>query len=399
VNHFDAVEDDAGGCGRLEAEHRPNTALDPPMVLLDSVVQILALADSDRLQSAPAAILQLICCVAGNDRLMVGLAAVDDDTIGTLMALERFPEETLGRRQIPMFAEIEFDRVADAVDGAVEIHPFSAHPDVGLVDMPPAGDGALAPVDALQEQGREADDPAVDCRMIDADGALGHHLLQIAQAQPIGKVPANAKQDDGSIEMAALEHLNPPKIIDGHCQTSGNQRVCNRTRVFGPFINFLYAIVEAAWIPLFVVWWGYGFKVILVLLIYIIIFPVLYNTMLGVRTVPQIYLNAARSLGASRLALLTHVILPAALPNMITGFRVGAGFAFRGLIFAEMLAANTGIGYLIYEGVSTQNTARTIVGMICMGLTWLVMDTMYLRPLESATVERWELVVTAEKKR
>lgn len=49
--------------------------------------------------------------------------------------------------------------------------------------------------------------------MIDADAALGHHLLQIAQAQPIGQVPANAKQDDGSIEMATFEHLKPPKII------------------------------------------------------------------------------------------------------------------------------------------------------------------------------------------
>lgn len=169
------------------------------------------------------------------------------------------------------------------------------------------------------------------------------------------------------------------------------------SRIFGPFINFLYAIVEGAWIPLFVVWWGYGFKVILVLLVYIIVFPVLYNTMLGVRTVPQVYLNAARSLGAGRKGVLTQVILPAAMPHILTGFRVGAGFAFRGLIFAEMLAAKTGIGYLIYEGVSSQNTARTIVGMICMGLIWLIIDAMYLKPLESATVQRWGLLVTAEK--
>jgi ABC-type nitrate/sulfonate/bicarbonate transport system permease component len=168
-------------------------------------------------------------------------------------------------------------------------------------------------------------------------------------------------------------------------------------RLFGSFVNFLYAIVEGAWIPLFVVWWGYGFKVILILLIYIIIFPVLYNTLLGVRTVPQVYLNMARSLGASRLHLLTQVILPAALPHILTGFRVGAGFAFRGLIFAEMLAAKTGIGYLIYEGVSSQNTARTVVGMICMGLVWMLIDAMYLKPLASATVERWGLLVTAEK--
>ena len=166
-------------------------------------------------------------------------------------------------------------------------------------------------------------------------------------------------------------------------------------RIFGTFINFLYTIVEGAWIPLFVVWWGYGLKVVIILLLYIIVFPMLYNTMLGVRTVPQVYINAVRSLGATRRQVLTQVVFPAALPHILTGFRVGAGFAFRGLIFAEMLATKTGIGYLIYEGVSTQNTARTIVGMICMGLIWLVIDFIYLKPLEAATVERWGLLVTA----
>jgi ABC-type nitrate/sulfonate/bicarbonate transport system permease component len=75
---------------------------------------------------------------------------------------------------------------------------------------------------------------------------------------------------------------------------------------------------------------------------------------------------------------------------------VGAGFAFRGLIFAEMLAAKTGVGHLIYEGVSNQNTARTIVGMICMGLMWLFIDNVYLKPFERATIERWGVVVVPE---
>ena len=78
----------------------------------------------------------------------------------------------------------------------------------------------------------------------------------------------------------------------------------------------------------------------------------------------------------------------AALPGIITGLRVGAGFAFRGLVFAEIVAAKTGIGYLIFEGTQTQQTARTIVGMIVMGLTWLAIDQLYLRPLERGTVQR-----------
>ena len=127
-------------------------------------------------------------------------------------------------------------------------------------------------------------------------------------------------------------------------------------------------------------------------------FPVLYNTLLGVRTAPQILVNALRSLGASRLQVLRYAILPGALPGIITGLRVGAGFAFRGLVFAEIVAAKTGIGYLIFEGTQTQQTARTIVGMIVMGLTWLAIDLCYLRPLERATIQRWGLTVDAEQR-
>lgn len=168
------------------------------------------------------------------------------------------------------------------------------------------------------------------------------------------------------------------------------------SRMLGPTINFLFSIVEVAWVPILVIWWGYGYTTILIALSYVIFFPVLYNTLLGVRSVPQVYIHAARALGASRTQVLADVILPSALPSIITGFRVGAGFAFRGLVFAEIVAAKTGIGYLIFEGASNHQTARTIVGMVIMGLAWLLIDNFYLKPLERGTVERWGLVTTAE---
>ena len=162
-----------------------------------------------------------------------------------------------------------------------------------------------------------------------------------------------------------------------------------------PLLKFLFAIVEVAWIPIFVVWFGYGWKTILLALIYVVFFPVLYNTLLGVRTAPQILVNALLSLGASRWQVLRYAILPSALPGIITGLRVGAGFAFRGLVFAEIVAAKTGIGYLIFEGTQTQQTARTIVGMIVMGLLWLAIDQFYLRPIERTTIQRWGLTTEA----
>ena len=174
----------------------------------------------------------------------------------------------------------------------------------------------------------------------------------------------------------------------------------NRTvaLALSPLLKFMFAIVEVAWIPIFVVWFGYGIKTIVLALIYVVFFPVLYNTLLGVRTAPQVLVNAVRSLGAGPLQVMRLVILPSALPGMITGLRVGAGFAFRGLVFAEMVAAKTGIGYLIFEGAQSQQTARTIVGMIVMGLLWLAIDQFYLRPIERATIQRWGLTVDAEQR-
>jgi hypothetical protein len=88
------------------------------MILLNPVVQVLALADPDRFQPAPGAVLQSMCRVAGNDGLPISLATVNDDAIGSAMTLERFPEEALGRWQIPMLTEPELDRIADALSMA-----------------------------------------------------------------------------------------------------------------------------------------------------------------------------------------------------------------------------------------------------------------------------------------
>jgi NitT/TauT family transport system permease protein/taurine transport system permease protein len=166
--------------------------------------------------------------------------------------------------------------------------------------------------------------------------------------------------------------------------------------LLSPIISFFYAVVEVVWIPLLVIWWGYGLKTIVVAIIYVSVFPVLYNTIAGVRAVPQVLINAADSLGANRRQLLTDVIVPASLPQIITGFRIGASFAFRGLIFAEMIAASSGLGYLIADSASNQQTDQTIVGMICMGLLWLFLDAVYLKPFERATIQRWRTVLSAQ---
>ena len=88
--------------------------------------------------------------IAGNDRLVIGQAAVDDDAIRPAMTIQRPAKEALGRWQVTAFAEEKLDRIADAVDSAVEIHPFAADLDVCLVHMPLAGNAPLTTVKALQ---------------------------------------------------------------------------------------------------------------------------------------------------------------------------------------------------------------------------------------------------------
>ena len=147
-----------------------------------------------------------LCGIAGQDCFPIGLAAVDDDPLGPAVALERLAKEPLGGREVTPFAEPELDRVAVAVDGTVEIHPPAADLDVCLVHMPFAGDGSLATIEALQQFGRVANNPAVDGRVIDRDAPLGHHLLQVPQAEIVSQIPPDAEQDHRTIKMPALEH-------------------------------------------------------------------------------------------------------------------------------------------------------------------------------------------------
>jgi len=169
---------------------------------------------------------------------------------------------------------------------------------------------------------------------------------------------------------------------------SSNRRI---SEILMPLVNFTYAVVEVAWIPLLILWWGYGPATIVVAVAYVVASPLVHNVVVGVRAVPVIYGRAVRSLGGGRWTVLREVTFPAVLPAIFNGLRVGAGFGFRALIFAEMISQSEGIGYLIFTSAATQQTARTVAGMIVMGALWLFLDRIYLRPLERASVQRWGL--------
>jgi NitT/TauT family transport system permease protein/taurine transport system permease protein len=162
-----------------------------------------------------------------------------------------------------------------------------------------------------------------------------------------------------------------------------------------PLFRFFSVLAGIAWIPIATLWFGYGFGAITFVIFNAVFFIVTYNTLLGVSTIPLHVRNAAASLGAGRWAMLTEVLLPGALPNIVTGIRTGLGFAWRGLIAAEMIATNVGLGYMLFVARDYYKTEVIVLGMIVIGVLWLLLDRLLLAPIERATIERWGMVQRA----
>src|SRR4051812_29981495 len=162
-----------------------------------------------------------------------------------------------------------------------------------------------------------------------------------------------------------------------------------------PLFRFFSVLAGIAWIPIATLWFGYGFGAITFVIFNAVFFIVTYNTLLGVSTIPLHVRNAAASLGAGPWAMLTEVLLPGALPNIVTGIRTGLGFAWRGLIAAEMIATNVGLGYMLFVARDFYKTEVIVLGMIVIGVLWLLLDRLLLAPIERATIERWGMVRAA----
>lgn len=141
-----------------------------------------------------------------------------------------------------------------------------------------------------------------------------------------------------------------------------------------PVVQFLRPIPPIAYIPLAILWFGLGDPPAIFLISIGAFFPVLINTITGVRNVDSIYVRAATNLGADRMTMFRRVILPAATPYVLTGMRIGIGTAFIVVIVAEMIAVNSGLGYRILEAREYMWSDKVIAGMIAIGLLGLAID-------------------------
>jgi len=146
-------------------------------------------------------------------------------------------------------------------------------------------------------------------------------------------------------------------------------------KLFNPLIQILRPIPPIAFIPLSILWFGLGNPPAIFLIVIGAFFPILMNTIAGVRHVDAIYIRAARSLGASQATMFLRVILPAATPYILTGMRIGVGTAFIVVIVAEMIAVNNGLGYRILEAREFFWSDKIIAGMFTIGLLGLAIDT------------------------
>ncbi|WP_343350281.1 taurine ABC transporter permease TauC [Pseudomonas sediminis] len=155
--------------------------------------------------------------------------------------------------------------------------------------------------------------------------------------------------------------------------------------IFDPLIEFYRPIPPLAYLPLIVIWCGIG-ELSKVLLIYLAIFaPVAIATATGVRNVDPTKLRAAQSLGATQAQLIRHVILPSALPDILTGIRIGLGVGWSTLVAAELIAATEGLGFMVQSAAQFLVTDVVILGILVIALIAFALE-LGLRALQRKLV-------------
>jgi len=166
-------------------------------------------------------------------------------------------------------------------------------------------------------------------------------------------------------------------------------------RIFSPLISITQPIPGIAWIPLAILWFGLGPTAVGFIIFLSAFFPLVLNTTTGVRTVTRELIRVGRVFQFSHRMMVFDVALPGALPYIVTGARLGFGYGWRALVAGEMIAATSGLGYMIFEARDYLKTDEVIVGMLTIGLFWAAMERLILRPIERRTIERWGMASAA----
>jgi len=150
-----------------------------------------------------------------------------------------------------------------------------------------------------------------------------------------------------------------------------------------PLLQILRPISPLAWIPIAILWFGVGDMASVFLIFLGCFFPLMMTAINAVQGVPAVYLNAARNFGLAPGAIVARVLFPAVVPQLIVGLRITLGIAWLVVVAAEMIAVNSGLGFLIVDARNAGNRYDLVVaGMVVIGLIGLLLDT-GMRSLES----------------
>ncbi len=147
---------------------------------------------------------------------------------------------------------------------------------------------------------------------------------------------------------------------------------------FNPFIQILRPISPIAWIPIAILWFGVSDASPIFLIFLASVFPIVVSATSAVRNIQPVHVRAAENFELSRFQLFRQVILPAAMPEILTGLRIALGVAWLVVVAAEMIAVNSGLGYLIIDARNAGKrydlvvAGMVVIGMIGLGLDWLV---------------------------
>lgn len=146
-------------------------------------------------------------------------------------------------------------------------------------------------------------------------------------------------------------------------------------RILDPLIELFRPISPLAWIPMAILWFGIGEGGKIFIIFIATFFPILLNTVTGVKAVDPILVRAGRVLGCdSDARLFRQVILPAAMPTILVGLRISFGTGWAAIIAAELVAANKGLGYLIANGMEILRSDQVLAGMVVIAVLGIVVD-------------------------
>jgi len=166
---------------------------------------------------------------------------------------------------------------------------------------------------------------------------------------------------------------------------------------FLPLASALMPIPSLAWVPVFILWFGLGNTVAILIVFYAALFPMLLNAWSGVRAVNPLWLRAAGAMGADERALFWKVIIPGASPFIITGLRQAFLRAWIAVVGAEMLAASDwGLGWVIFDAKEFLNADVMLAALAVIGAIGFVFERLVFGSIERATVVRWGMVRTAK---